>query len=46
MSELAWRPAAELAALIRSRQVSPVAPDFQRWTQYREQLIAAWERML
>ncbi|MBL8236912.1 MAG: hypothetical protein JNM66_05810, partial [Bryobacterales bacterium] len=29
-----------------SRQVEPFAPDYQRWMRYREELIAAWERML
>ncbi|HEU0123290.1 MAG TPA: PQQ-binding-like beta-propeller repeat protein [Bryobacteraceae bacterium] len=29
-----------------SRQVEPIAPDYERWTKYRADLIAAWERML
>lgn len=29
-----------------SRQVAPIAPDYDRWMRYRAELIAAWERML
>jgi len=29
-----------------SRQVSPIAPDFNRWMQFRRDLISAWEKLL